>query len=517
MDINAFVQDVKSLAPSELREKFRVILEGQNFRDSYSLTDEDIDIVIRITKILLEKPTLEAKAIMWDIGITESKYLEKLFLVIKNSDILQEAFEVGCPHKMRMSLFRWIDKYAVKFDRIFENLAKPTVPVENVVPPAYVDFFTTDSCFSKCLHCYNTEIMPDGKLRFIDTSCIPETLDENAAMEFLRSVLSPKHEKFELEEITFAGREPLAGRKGLTLRIIKQARELNKNLRIRVYTDGVGLEEPEELKIIAMDVTRVRISIDAATGDTWQRIHNSKKGNLQKVLNNVIKLVELRNALGSQTEIGVSFLFQKENYKELPEFTEKMSAMGLDFIDVLSIKAVEEKKSALLPDDKDEAGRILQLVQDKWKNGDFGRIKVSIEKVLMDGNVCDKKAELMVWEKAAKYCYISWLAPLIVADGNVLICAQRLRDKSRNPKYEYGKLPCFDFLSFWNKGEETRRKINPSECECAGVNVLLNPIIGKIHRDWESGISATAQPFRNFDPKDSSNDSNKIKNANQIT
>ncbi|MBF0553699.1 MAG: SPASM domain-containing protein [Nitrospirae bacterium] len=104
-------------------------------------------------------------------------------------------------------------------------------------------------------------------------------------------------------------------------------------LDIWMSTNGSLLSSEMAKKLIISGLTRINISLDAATESTYLKIRKSK--NLKKVIKNIHDLIELRDKLGSVTPVvKVSFCVTNINEHEVDEFI----ALWKPHVDAISIQ-----------------------------------------------------------------------------------------------------------------------------------------------------------------------------------
>lgn len=100
---------------------------------------------------------------------------------------------------------------------------------------------------------------------------------------------------------------------------------------IFLFTNGTLLNEDMSRFLVASGVTRVMVSLDAATRETFQAIRG--KDELDRVESNIHRLLELRAEAGSDFPVvRVSFCVQDRNRHELKAFAEKWESVA-DFVD----------------------------------------------------------------------------------------------------------------------------------------------------------------------------------------
>lgn len=136
---------------------------------------------------------------------------------------------------------------------------------------------------------------------------------------------------------------------------------------IFIFTNGILLNEDMCKKILEHEVSRVYISLDAATEETYQKIRLTNKkivqeitGNqklniidgeqnrLQSIENNIKKLIEMRDERNLQLpQIRVSYTVQYKNKHEIDMFKEKWENV-VDFIEFQETQNIQFDKLASL-------------------------------------------------------------------------------------------------------------------------------------------------------------------------
>lgn len=92
-------------------------------------------------------------------------------------------------------------------------------------------------------------------------------------------------------------------------------------LQTALITNGLMLHR-QDLKFWATKCAWVRVSLDASTADTYDRVRPPQGSggtttNFDRILVNLAQLRALRDSTGSGTTIGTSFVVQKENFSEI--------------------------------------------------------------------------------------------------------------------------------------------------------------------------------------------------------
>ena len=103
-------------------------------------------------------------------------------------------------------------------------------------------------------------------------------------------------------------------------------------LDVMFSTNATLLNEEMSKFLIESEITRVLISLDAATKETYKKIRS--KDELEKVEYNIMKLVELKKKYNTNLPIiRLSYAVQKENINEIKIFKNKWENI-VDYIDI---------------------------------------------------------------------------------------------------------------------------------------------------------------------------------------
>ena len=146
-------------------------------------------------------------------------------------------------------------------------------------------------------------------------------------------------------------------------KILKMAEE-SKIMDQFLFTNGNLLNDKNSQLILNSSLTRLFVSLDAATEETYDKVRvpvNKKILNtnrLKKVENNIIKFINLRNSLDKKIPlVRVSFVALKKNVHEVEMFIEKwinivdsveiQKENSIDFYDDLLRKKFDSKKLLL--------------------------------------------------------------------------------------------------------------------------------------------------------------------------
>lgn len=237
------------------------------------------------------------------------------------------------------------------------------------IVPTHVQIILSDLCNQNCHFCayrmdggFSTELFADEQgnknpVRFIPTVKVKEILDDCARLG--------------VKAIQFTGGgEPTVHKDCYEL--IEYAQNLG--LETALVTNGVKLKPHKCIE----NLTWLRISLDAGTAETYERIRESK------AWNTVMKNIQYAGTL-TKPYVGIGFVVTKENYKELAEATRitkeagipyiRISAMfsdlGKDYYDEISFEI--KKQSVLASAYEDDKFKIVNFFNDRIKDLDEGR------------------------------------------------------------------------------------------------------------------------------------------------
>ncbi|MDR3204642.1 MAG: radical SAM protein [Deltaproteobacteria bacterium] len=103
---------------------------------------------------------------------------------------------------------------------------------------------------------------------------------------------------------------------------------------ISLITNGQALDYSMSLRLIKSGLTRLMISIDAVSEDTYAKVRPG--GDFKRLINNIELFLEARERLGGPLPLlRLSFVAMKSNILELEQFKEKFS----DLADYLTIQS----------------------------------------------------------------------------------------------------------------------------------------------------------------------------------
>jgi radical SAM protein with 4Fe4S-binding SPASM domain len=240
-----------------------------------------------------------------------------------------------------------------------------------------------------------------------------------------------------VKSIMYAGEgEPLLHKK-----ISKIVSETKKNGIDVSFTTNATVINDEFLSVLG-DVSWIKVSINAGTKETYEKIHQTKQKDFDKVLTNLKKLVTQKKEKKLKTVIGAQCLLLPENIDEVDLLASVLKEIGLDYLVIKPYSqhmfSLTDKYSKLNYDSMLHVGKKLE----KYNSDNFS--------VVFRENTMRKYSESERYKK----CYATpFLWGYIMADGSVYGCSAYLLDK----RFCYGNINEDNFDDIW-LGQ--KRKLN---------------------------------------------------------
>lgn len=333
------------------------------------------------------------------------------------------------------------------YDRIHEWLSGDNVyPVSMEIDPS-------NACNENCVWCLWDEHRKD---KTVMTWELMEKIIRNLARVGIRGL------------IWTGGGEPLINKH------VPKGMELAKNLGMEngMFTNGI-LMTPDIIPTFAKCCTWVRVSLGAATPETFRKCHGADAFN--QVISNIKELVRVKKELKSELTIGWSMMVDKGNYHELYDAGKLAKEIGVDYFQGKPLEQLGsedskwwyEKVIPIFEKTKkleDENIKILtaQYTQDKY--GDSGsKFMDNITPALEI--VCEEQ----------KKCYVHHFVTAITANGDLSFCKNHRDTK----EFILGNLKDKSFEEIWHsdRRREIIKKINSGGCKIFCQNGRLNQIL----------------------------------------
>ncbi|MFC1730006.1 radical SAM protein [candidate division KSB1 bacterium] len=325
---------------------------------------------------------------------------------------------------------------------------------DETVYPITIEIDPSNACNERCIWC-----------------CWEEHRNDKTVMswELIEKIIK------DLAKVGVKGLIWTGGGEPLVNKHVPKGMELAKSLGMEngMFTNGI-LMTPNILPTIVKCCTWIRISLGAATAETFKKCHGTDDFN--KIINNIKEFMKLKKELNKDIAIGISMMVHPENYHELYDEAKMAKELGVDYFQgkPLNQMGSEDMKwwnGKVIPlfkkakdELEDDDFRILtaQYTQDKY--GDEGSKFLS-----------DITPSLEVAEEEKKKCYVHNFVTAITANGDVAFC-KNLRDRK---EFILGNLKTQTMEEIWNsdRRKELIKKINTDQCAVFCQNGRLNQIL----------------------------------------
>lgn len=169
----------------------------------------------------------------------------------------------------------------------------------------------TKECNISCTHCYNKERYNNSIRKSIDS-------------EYIKVIDEIKRNGF--ERIHFLGGEPLMSH--YLLDSIEYATK--QGLDTSMVSNGLLLNEVTISKLLKTNLSSISISIEGVNSETHDHIRGI--GSFDKTIENVKKMISMRNLMNKNLSIGLSYTLTKQNIEQSNELIEFASSLGVDSV-----------------------------------------------------------------------------------------------------------------------------------------------------------------------------------------
>ncbi len=319
--------------------------------------------------------------------------------------------------------------------------------------PITIEIDPSNTCNHSCPFCISGHL---HLKKYKGTEYFNRTiLNKNTFHDLIKDLV-----KLNIEAINWTGggeptQNPYLGE---AIKFIKK----NSSIEMGMFSNGTLLEKMNLMDIVVDCLKWIRISIDAGTALSYDKLRvTNKSNNFDTVIKNIKKIVDLKNKKKSNITIGVGFVVTEDNYNEILDFANIFKEIGVDYCQY-----------------KPE---IIQIERQQ-KNSDLGRVQISsdfwIKKVINlldqakqtlgkkfecnDYKIDDLIIDVKKYGRNYKECIGSQFQPCVGADGNVYVCTNHRGHK----KYSYGNVNEKKFSDIWNdlkKRQSVMELINKKE------------------------------------------------------
>lgn len=310
---------------------------------------------------------------------------------------------------------------------------------KGITKPIMIEIDTTNKCNHNCPFCAGNRRINQAELK----------------IDFLKKIIN-QISPFCKGLVFTGGGEPLLNKD--TINAIEYAK--SKKIDVALITNGTLMTENIAKKIIK-NCTWVRVSVDAISSLEYSKNRGISKDQFNLLLKNIKLLVKYKKQLKSKCTIGVGYLVNKKNKKNILKFTEIFKTIKVDYVqfrpyhyqDVNADKEIKNVKKLETRNFK------IMITNHRFKKieGDFKR------------------------------CFRDEFTTVIAADGKVYPCCFTRGIK----EFEIGDLKKNSFEKIWNS--KKRQKINKNKLKSPNCPIMvkydtLNKILWDIYNINENGV-----------------------------
>jgi len=320
-----------------------------------------------------------------------------------------------------LKIFHYQDK--------LDSISKDT---NDIKAPIHIRIKPTNVCNHNCWYCaYKVDYLQLGQ-DMVERDFIPQ----DKMMEIIDDC-----DDMGVKAITFSG-----GGEPFTYKYFTQTikKIVEKKMTFASLTNGSKLSG-EVSELFALHGTWLRVSMDGFDDESYAKARDVKVGEFSKIINNMKEFAGIKNRT---CNLGVSFIIDETNYKEMYNFSKLIKEIGVDSIKLSGCVVANEgeENNKYHSPFYDEAKRLAQKVKDELEDESF--------EVFDSYHLLDDK-----FEKDYDWCPFSQILPVIGADLNIYPC----QDKAYNlDNGLVGSIKDVTFKEFWFNDKNKFFKINPS-------------------------------------------------------
>jgi MoaA/NifB/PqqE/SkfB family radical SAM enzyme len=337
-------------------------------------------------------------------------------------------------------------------DKILKHLDRVNAWLQGENPaPITVELDMTNLCNHKCLECSGWYFQNRNG----------DSLSRERAESIIRQLAQAK-----VRGIIFTGGgEPLCHPE--TMRAVKLTHKLG--LDIGFITNG-SLINKETAKVLLSCCTWVRISLDAASADIFQRVHGLDGEAFAKVLGNIGLMTKMKKTLRSKTIIGIGYLTCDYTQSKMLDAVKLCKGLGVDYLQFRPLQIHNR-------------GAFEYHLTDLAQNiQNCSRQDTATFKVLYSQHKYDMMKDKRYGRNYGK-CYGHQFAAVIAADAKMYLCCHMRGHR----KYCIGDLSKNTFAQIWNsrKRKTVYENIDFADCVPLCRGNTFNQILWNIKQPKE--------------------------------
>jgi len=196
---------------------------------------------------------------------------------------------------------------------------------------------------------------------------------------------------------------------------LREAKEAG--LWVRLVTNASLLSKEEAQELIALGLDELHVSLNAATPDTYARIHGVAPSVFQRVLDALRAIRQARReANSSRPVVEVSFVVQAGNYHEPLAWAQTVAAAGAEIITFSALGAAPPTAPVQLSPEQFEAAKRNVSAAVAWAKSRGLQVRGTF------GALAEGGTSFSEHLYAHMPCYIGYIFALVTASGRLHPC-----------------------------------------------------------------------------------------------
>ncbi len=329
-----------------------------------------------------------------------------------------------------------MDKFRIDGHKLFYHVARVNdwLRGENIYP-VYVEISPIGSCNHRCIYCA-LDFMK-YRPRFLDKDLLKNRLSEMAGLG--------------IKSVMYAGEgEPLLHKD--IADIVDHTKK--SGIDVAITTNGVLFDTRLSESILA-DLTWIKVSINAATKETYSKVHRTNPDDFVKVFKNMSHAARIRRNRHYKSTLGMQIMLLPENYREISLLAKKAKDIGMDYLVVKPYSQHPFSKTTRYKNIKYSNYLKLADKLNKFNSKKF--------------NLIFRIHTMKKWDESRRgynHCLALPFWGYIDAGGGVWNCSAYLSDR----RFRLGDIHKNKFQDIWGSAKRSRltrwasKRLNTDEC-----------------------------------------------------
>jgi radical SAM protein with 4Fe4S-binding SPASM domain len=292
-----------------------------------------------------------------------------------------------------------MDKYRIDSHKLMFHTSRVNDWLKGkTIYPIYLEISPAGACNHRCIYC-GLDFM-EYRPKFLETGVFKKCLVEMGRRGVKSIMYAGEGEPFlhkDMAEITKATKKA-----GIDVAFTTNGALFNK-----------GLAEN-----ILPYISWIKVSINAGKPATYEKIHHCRKGDFERVFENMSYAAELRDKKGYNCTLGMQLVFLPHNSGEVELLAEKAKEIGMDYLVVKPYSQHPQSKTRLFKNIKYSKYYDMANSLNRYNDKNF--------------HIVFRIHAMQKWDgadRSYKHCLALPFWSYIDSDGNVWACSIYLTDK----------------------------------------------------------------------------------------